>query len=188
MKELKNAFSCSLAEELMPDLSCLAPRAEPTKFALFLSTGESVSIYDVEEIKKKTGLTPLFFNLYENSNHKLLRSYARSLNACVVKAESRNKFALKMSDCAFSVSENASGAFLSLLSHTPVYVDAGSSECRSLVANISRFDFSSEIIIPYTKNRTSVIIPKNVKHDDFLYAVKKIRADICADFQKLFMT
>ena len=76
--------------------------------------------------------------------------------------------------------------FLSLLSHTPAYVDAGSAEIRRLIGQILKFDISQGLLIPYTKNRTEIITHPIAKSADFYGIIKKIRADIDADFKNLF--
>lgn len=186
MINLKNAFSYSIAEEIMPDLSHFKSKADFTKFAIILKTGESISIPDIHDIKARTGLSPLLLDFPEGPNSELLRSYARSLGASVAKVRTQNKFAFTLRECRFSISEDVTGALFSFLSHTPVYVDAGCSEIRSLIGQISKFDISEGVIIPYTKNRTSIITCPISKSEDFHGAIKKIRANIGADFQNLF--
>ncbi len=184
MKKIENSFSYSVAEEIMPDLSYFKSQTRSTKFALILNTGETLSISDISDIAKRTELSPLLFDVGEFANSELLRSYARSLGAAVVKVQTDKKFAFAIRECGFSVSEDAEGAFLSFLSHTPTYINAGDSRCRALIGRISKLNFSPEVIIPYTKNRASVIERPQVTHEDFSIAIQKIRADVGTDFKR----
>ena len=186
VKNLKNVFSYSIAEEIMPDLAHLGRKDSPDKFALILKTGASLSIPDICDIKTRTGLSPLFFEISQASNTELSRAYARRLGAPITKAFTRCNFATTLKECSFSISEDVTGFFLSFLSHTPTYVDAGCSEIRSLIGEMIKFDIPHGIIIPYTKNRTKIIDRTISSHADFCDAIKKIRADIGADFKKLF--
>lgn len=187
MRKLKNAFSYSIAEEIMPDLSTLYGKTNPDKFALFLKTGESLSIPEIQDIKIRTGLSPLFFEISENSSAELSRSYARGLGAPIVRVITQCKLAFALKECSFTVSEDVTGALLSFLSHTPTYVDAGCAEIRSFIGDISKYDIPADAIIPYTKNRTEIITGPITKYGFFQDAIEKIRADIGADFASLFL-
>ena len=177
-------FLYAIAEEIMPDLSYFKNQTPTTKFALILSTGDSLTISDISDIRKRTGLDPLFFELRGLSSPELLRSYARSLGASVVKADSDKGFAFAIRECEFSVSEGADGAFLSFLSHTPAYVNADSAECRALIGRISKLNLPPEMIIPYTKNRAYAIRRTQAARADFSSAIQKIRADVGADLKR----
>ena len=190
MLNLKTAFSYSIAAEIMPDISYFKKKAIPTKFALILKTGESLSIPEIYDIKTRTGLSPLFLDIFENSNSELLRSYARSLGASVVKAKNQSKFASGIKECSFSISEDFAGALLSFLSHTPTYAYAGCTENRILIGQMCKLDMPPGAIMPYTKNRTAIISRPISEYEDFSAAIKKIRANIgnalCGEFEKRY--
>ena len=183
MRKLKNAFSYSIAEEITPDLSGFKNQTPATKFALILNSGETLSISDISDIRERTELSPLFLDVRGFTKSELVRSYARSLGASIVKADTSKSFAFAIRECGFAISEEAEGAFLSFLSHTPAYINAGDPKCRALIGRISNLDFSPEMIIPYTKNRASCIKLPIVSKEAFPLAIQKIRADIDADFK-----
>ena len=186
MQKLKLAFSYSVAKEIMPELSFSKNNSRHTKFALILSTGESISISEIEDIKKRTSLTPVFFDVFLGFHSELLRSYARSLGATIVKVQTKKDFADALKECSFTVTEEITGALFSFLSHTPAYIDAGNYECRNFIGETTKWNISSEIIMPYTKNRTAIIHRPTASDEDFSLAIKKFRADIDAKFQSVF--
>ena len=167
----------------MPDLSRFKSRTPEAKFALILNTGETLSISDVLDIKERTELSPLFFDVRGFSKSDLLRSYARGLGASIARIETSGNFAFAIRECAFAVCEEAEGAFLSFLSHTPTSINAGDPRCRALIGKMIKLNLSSEMLIPYTKNRTTFIGLPKVAEEDFSLAIQKIRADIGADLK-----
>ena len=156
MRNFERSFSFSLSSEIMPDIEGVKSASLKTSFALILKGGESLSANEIDEIRSRTSLSPLFVST-QSSDTALLRSYARRLGAPLVNAGESADIAKRLAGCAFSVSEEIHGALLSLLSLTPAYVDAGDTDCRRLIARTSSLDMPRGVIIPYTKNRTLII-------------------------------
>lgn len=186
MKDLEKLFSYSIANEIMPDLSSDARRDKASHFALILDFGETISKAEIEEIKKRTCLNPLFIDAFEGEERRSISSsYARRLRAPTVKPKSISELVATLTNTSFSVCENLNGAFFSFLANTPSYLNAGNEECRRFLGEICKYDIASEIVMPYTKNRTAVIRRPTVCEKDFYIAKNKFRAEISAKFKEI---
>ena len=157
MRRVKRLFSDNVSCEITPELSQIRRRRRQECFALFLCTGETLSVQDIINIQNRTGLSPLFFALARNEKLDVSRSYARSLCAQVFRPQTKYDAIRAMKACNFSISEELLGVVLSFLSHTPAYVNAGCAECRKFIGEISCLDYQDFILIPYTKNKTAHI-------------------------------
>ena len=185
MRNFEKIFSFSIADEIAPDILNAKDKKNASKFALILSNGETISATEIKNVQYRTGLIPLFF-LARTNEFTVSRSYARSLGASVIRPRTNIEFARAMKECEFAISEELSGAVFSLLSHTPTYINAGNAECRRFISEVVKWNVASEIIIPYTKNRTAIIRRPNVSDSDFYYAINKFRAYIDAKFHNIF--
>ena len=116
MKELAELFSYSIAYEIMPDLACKPSTKQRTHFALILDSGESISKSEINEIKNRLGLSPLFIDISSVSNDTAILSYARVLHAPLIQPKSKSEFIIAAKDSAFTVCENITGGFFSLFS------------------------------------------------------------------------
>lgn len=145
-----------LKSGLMPQ-SSYEKKATPSFFAVILNDGASLCESDILDILRRERLRPLFFDVSRATDREILKRRARAVGARIIKPHTYDGFFRYASDCAFAVSEELCGAVLSFLSHTPVYVDASRRECRELVALFSRVPQHTNVIMPYTKNRTRII-------------------------------
>ena len=85
MRNFERFFSFSLSSEIMPDIERVKYASLKTSFALILKGGESLSANEIDEIRSRTSLSPLFVST-QSSDTALLRSYARRLGAPLVNA------------------------------------------------------------------------------------------------------
>ena len=184
MQNLKEYFSHSMAEEIVPDLSF--QKISDSWFALILDSCETISQREIEEIKERTGLLPLFLDISQDSAREQIHSRARGLCAPVIRPRSKTEFGMALQKCNFSISEDIFGAFFSFLSDTPSYVNAGDEKCRKLIGESAKWNISSEIFVPYTKNRTAIIRRPVVYNSDFSLVKNKFRAEIDAKFKSIF--
>ncbi|MBE6644249.1 MAG: hypothetical protein E7612_02575 [Ruminococcaceae bacterium] len=187
MQDLKDYFSYSAAEEIMPDITFSKSGDSLCRFALILDSCETISKQEISEIEGRTQLSPLFLDISRDSKHTEIRSYARSLGAPVIHPDSKEELFCALNGCCFSISEDIKGAVFSFLCDTPSYVNAGDARCRKFLGESARWDISSEIIIPYTKNRTANIRRPLVYKSDFSLAKNKFRTEISAEFKRVFI-
>ena len=186
MHRIEELFLYSLACEIFPDLSQNKAEQIKNNFAIILKDGKSINAFDVTDIQNRTDLLPRFIAPPRSAELKISRSYARRLGVEVVIPRGKKELKYAMKNCLFTVSEGIDGALISFLSDTPVYINAGCKECRTLLGKIAKFEIANGLFIPYTKNRTAKILRPVFSDSDFIYAKNKFRAYIDAEIYSIF--
>lgn len=159
---------------------------QPTYFAVFLKKGEHISADGINRIAERNRISPIFFAISRDVSADVSRAYARILDTVVAFPKSYGEFSRVIEGCAFSICENLSGAFLSLLCRRPIYINSDCDGCRSFMEEASRLKLPPGIILDFNKNKLSEINTPKVRDEDFEYAAKKIRAYVSANFNVLF--
>lgn len=179
MKDYLESFYFSLAEEITPDIpSCRA--SGDKEFGVILGGGDTLSPSDIEKISERTSLSPVFFAISRDGSLDISRLYSRWLGAPLIIPKTISAAVSAMRECNFTITEEAVGALLSLISGTPAYLNSGSEGCREIIGEFSKDGFFSSVFIPYTKSRTELIKRVTVDRDLYEAEIKKLRADICA--------
>lgn len=181
-----NEFAYSIANEIAPDLKEQASRCKGRNFAFILGSGTSLTAGDVREITERTDLTPIFIVFRENTEIDASRYFSRLFDSKILFPRNRSEFGAAVKECQFTVSESILGAYSSLLSHTPVYLNSKSGVCRSFIAELVAMGCSENILIPYTKNRTDIIKKVRAHDSDFSYIINKIRYRIFFEIIEAF--
>jgi len=183
-----NKFAYSVANEIAPDLKKRTNLFNCGCFALILNDGSSLTIGDVGEISKRLALRPVFIAFDTNGEFDRSRCFSRFFNSKVLIPKTKNEFHNAISECEFTVSENIAGAYFSLLSHKPSYLNAKFGACRTFIAELISMGCDENIIIPYTKNRTEIIKKVRVHDSDFSYIINKIQNRISYEIIEAFRT
>ena len=170
-----NKIAYSVANEIAPDLKKRKNFNGRGYFALVLNHGSSLTIGDVREIAERLALTPVFIAFNMEREFDKSRYFSRLFNSKILLPKTKNEFYNAISECEFTVSENITGAFFSLLSHKPSYLNAKCGVCRTFIAELMSMGCDENIIIPYTKNRIEIIKKVRARDSDFSYIINKIQ-------------
>lgn len=181
-----NNFSCSVANKIAPDLERRKNFNRRGYFALILNDDSSLTIGDITEISERLSLTPIFITFNMGSEFDKSRCFSKFFNSKTLMPRTKNEFQNAISECEFTVSECFYGAFLSLLSHKPSYLNTKYEICRAFIAELISMGCSEDIIIPYTKNRTGIIKKARARDSDFSYIINKIQNRISSEIIKAF--
>lgn len=181
-----NEFAYSIASEIAPDLKKEVSRCRGGSFAFVLKGGTSLTAGDVREITERTNLTPLFILLREKTEIDASRYFSRLFDSKILLVRSNSEFCSAVKECRFTVSESILGAYSSILSYTPAYLNAKSDVSRSFIAELASMGCSKNILIPYIKNRIDIIKKVRAQDSDFSYIINKIRDRICFEITEAF--
>lgn len=178
MKDYLESFYFSLAEEITPDAPDVRASGDK-EFAVILGDGDTLSPSDIENISKRTSLSPIFFAISRDVSLDISRLYSRWLGAPLIIPRGLSESVSAMRECNFTVCENSVGALFSFISRTPAYLNSSSDGCREIIAEFSGEGFLSSVFIPYTKGRTELIKRTTVDRGLYSAEIKKLRASIC---------
>ncbi|MBO7303593.1 MAG: hypothetical protein J6V09_00010 [Clostridia bacterium] len=144
-------------------------KTDKRHFAIITENGAIKSCEDVAKIAARSSLLPLFIPISFGDALRGARRMSRMLDAPMLTPRGLLDFEGAISDSAFSLCDGPSGAILSLLSHTPAYVDIGERAARELIATISGVRGGNTVILPYEKSRMHKIKKVGVRDSDFIY-------------------
>ncbi len=163
----------------VPFFDFLIPRmnvkVQKKDFALMLSDGNSLSLSEIKEIINKTSLSPLFFRWQGNSKTDKTNRYIRFFGASQVTVGSLNDFNKLTRNVAFAITDCSWGIIPSILSHTPLYVDARESESRRLISTLMECVNIEKILTPFSKNITDKINKVGANSSDFEYVINTLK-------------
>ncbi len=142
-------------------------QAIPNGFAVILSRDSGICKRDIAQIEARTGLPAVFLAPISGTGLGLSRKYARLFGRELIRPSGIRQLDNVLSSCAFSVSDSAEDALISILAGKPSYIDASDAECRLLLARLALCGCPRGLATAYTKNRTSHIKEVGARGSDF---------------------
>ena len=186
LKDVKNLANKLKVKTVTKDLSAFVFQGKcaeisPTEFAVIAAHLCSVSISAVEDIKNKTGLSPLFISIFPHTDTDYLRRLGRKFTSRVAFIHTPNELCRELKNSSFSVCYETTCAYASVLARTTCFLDVKTKSARELIAKITEINGMQNILLPYTKNRESLIEKVGASNSDFNLIINSIRDTIKGD-------
>lgn len=151
------------------------------RFAVVTEIGTKRCSDDFVSISARTQLSPIFISLSYGDAFRVARGMSRKLGAPISIPECFEDFKRAIESSAFSVCDGIHGAFLSLLSHTPTYLDVERRDAREMIATFTAASVERAVLLPYERSRMHKIKKVGVRDSDFISVFKNAQQNIEAE-------